>query len=223
MFDFLKRSSSLSDVTSCHFSEPAMSESSTLLNENSLKIEQNDGSWADVPLEKQGNKTSWWARSSRVWIIVHCCLMSVYTGIFIVAVTYFAMNKVPSGTLKISPAREAIEYQQQYFDIKPEIDSTWIGEPSEELDANWHNLLQNTNIRITKDEFSWLDRPGIALPDGGYLAALNVYHELHCVKRLHQYMYPDYYFPHLTKHEKHLNFLHSHMCIVLSWKHTLLT
>lgn len=42
-------------------------------------------------------------------------------------------------------------------------------------------------------------------------------------KRLYQYMYPDYYFPHLTKHEKHLNFLHNRMSIVLARRPTSLT
>lgn len=36
---------------------------------------------------------------------------------------------------------------------------------------------------------------GVAVPDGeGFLGTLNVYHEIHCLKRIHQFMYPDYYF-----------------------------
>ncbi|KAH7075836.1 hypothetical protein BKA63DRAFT_565888 [Paraphoma chrysanthemicola] len=189
------------------------SESSTLLDENSIKYEQHDGNWADVPLEKERRKGSQWARTSHVWLVVHCSLMFIYTGIFIAVITYITMNQAQTGSLRISPASEAVEFREQYFDIKPKIDSSWIGEPSTKLDENWHSLLQNTNIRITKDEFDRLDRKGIPLPDGGYLGALNVYHELHCVKRLHQYMYPDYYFPNLSKHERRLNFLHSQHCL----------
>ncbi|KAK8150887.1 hypothetical protein G3M48_004564 [Beauveria asiatica] len=52
---------------------------------------------------------------------------------------------------------------------------------------------------------------GVPDPDGrGYLGTLNVYHELHCLKRLHQYTYTDYYFRDLT-HE--LNRLHNEDCI----------
>lgn len=51
---------------------------------------------------------------------------------------------------------------------------------------------------------------GVPDPDGrGYLGTLNVYHELHCLKRLHQYMYPDYYFGDLTPEQHELNRLHN--------------
>ncbi len=51
---------------------------------------------------------------------------------------------------------------------------------------------------------------GVADPDGrGYLGTLNVYHELHCLKRLHQYMYPDYYFGDLTPEQHEMNRLHN--------------
>lgn len=51
---------------------------------------------------------------------------------------------------------------------------------------------------------------GVAVPEGGgYLGTLNVYHELHCLKRLHQYMYPDYYFGDLTKEQHEMNRLHN--------------
>ncbi|KAM3551458.1 hypothetical protein ARSEF4850_007864 [Beauveria asiatica] len=45
---------------------------------------------------------------------------------------------------------------------------------------------------------------GVPDPDGrGYLGTLDVYHELDCPKRLHQYTYPDYYFRDLTPDALH--------------------
>ena len=49
----------------------------------------------------------------------------------------------------------------------------------------------------------------VALPDGGYFATLMAWHGLHCVKRLHHYMYEDYYFPNLTDAERLLNEVHN--------------
>lgn len=52
----------------------------------------------------------------------------------------------------------------------------------------------------------------VEIPEGGkYLGTLNVYHEIHCLKRLYQYMYPEYYFPDLSDAEKDFNRLHNGM------------
>lgn len=51
---------------------------------------------------------------------------------------------------------------------------------------------------------------GVALPEGGgYLGTLNVYHELHCLKRIHQYMYQEYYWKDLDAKQLEMNRLHN--------------
>ena len=70
---------------------------------------------------------------------------------------------------------------------------------------------------------------GVAIPNGsGYIGTLNMYHELHCIvscqchqlglesllrklfqKRIHQYMYQDYYFKSITPQQKEMNRLHN--------------
>lgn len=70
---------------------------------------------------------------------------------------------------------------------------------------------------------------GVAIPDGsGYVGTLNMWHEIHCIascpvlrlildvlsltllqKRLHQYMYQDYYFKNSTPRQKEKNRLHN--------------
>ncbi|PFH57164.1 hypothetical protein XA68_15424 [Ophiocordyceps unilateralis] len=55
---------------------------------------------------------------------------------------------------------------------------------------------------------------GVAAPDGsGFLGTLNVFHEIHCLKRIKQYMYPDYYFPNMTDDAREMNRLHNEHCI----------
>jgi hypothetical protein len=46
---------------------------------------------------------------------------------------------------------------------------------------------QDQNVRISKEEMKSLGREqeGIELPGGGYFASLMVYHQLHCIVRLH--------------------------------------
>jgi hypothetical protein len=51
---------------------------------------------------------------------------------------------------------------------------------------------------------------GVPTPEGdGYIGTLNVYHELHCLKRIHQSMYPDYYWPDYDDHKLELVRLHN--------------
>ncbi|POR31939.1 Uncharacterized protein TPAR_07846 [Tolypocladium paradoxum] len=50
---------------------------------------------------------------------------------------------------------------------------------------------------------------GVAIPSGkGYIGTLNVYHELHCIKRLYQDTYPEAYGKGLTSQQKEANRLH---------------
>lgn len=51
---------------------------------------------------------------------------------------------------------------------------------------------------------------GVVVPEGGgYIGTLNVYHELHCLKRIHQFMYPEYYFADLSEQQHEMNRLHN--------------
>jgi hypothetical protein len=41
-----------------------------------------------------------------------------------------------------APAREAVQYEAHVFDMDPSIESPYFGEPSDELDDAWNELLQ---------------------------------------------------------------------------------
>ena len=60
-------------------------------------------------------------------------------------------------------------------------DSPYVGPPSEPLDTAWQHLLANMSIRVTKDELQRHGQSSVALPGGGHLAWLGVFHQLHCV------------------------------------------
>ena len=59
-----------------------------------------------------------------------------------------------------------------------------MGPPSFEIDRAWHELLENTTIRVTANELSRNgDRQeSIALPEGGgHMVWLGAFHQLHCL------------------------------------------
>ncbi|CZR36085.1 uncharacterized protein FPRO_03655 [Fusarium proliferatum ET1] len=140
----------------------------------------------------------------------------IHTGIFIVYTILMLLLVVPVWNsrerevayIPFNPGPQAQVFQHKH--------SVYVGKPSSQLDEAWKEMLKNSNIRIKEDEMNHI--PGrkeqaIELPDGGYFATLNVYHNLHCIKRLHHYMYPDYYFPNITEEQKRANEYHNHHCL----------
>ncbi|KAK4169818.1 hypothetical protein QBC43DRAFT_351996 [Cladorrhinum sp. PSN259] len=75
------------------------------------------------------------------------------------------------------------------------------GPPSEQLDKNWDDLVLPIHFRASREE---LEQAGetyedaVELNDGGYLATIGVYHELHCLRRLRWFLYKDQYYPNIT-------------------------
>lgn len=135
---------------------------------------------------------------------------------------YYVRTEVAAASecmlIHIAPVREAILYEERSFTLGDKIQEKGIysGRPNAELDLAWHNLLENENIRIPPEVMDHYGRKdiGVAIPDGsGYVGTLNMYHELHCIKRLHQYMYQDYYFKDITPRQKEKNRLHNEHCL----------
>lgn len=82
----------------------------------------------------------------------------------------------------IAPAQEAISYRKVNFNSDLFISSRFRGPPRPESDAAWHDLLENSNIRLSGEQLRRLGKSSVALADGsGYHGALNVHHHLHCL------------------------------------------
>ena len=59
---------------------------------------------------------------------------------------------------------------------------------------------QDSTIGLSPEEFSHYNQSGIFLGDGsGYLATPTAYHDIHCIRYLHETIYPNYYFPNDTE------------------------
>ncbi|KAK0716924.1 hypothetical protein B0T26DRAFT_871541 [Lasiosphaeria miniovina] len=114
-----------------------------------------------------------------------------------------------------SPLQDSIEYETSG---KTSLDyhkfSRYSGPPSQEQDDAWDELLRPVMIRASRAE---MQRAGekfesmAALADGGggYLATIAVYHELHCLRRLRNFVFQSRYYPNLTAAED--AYLHSHL------------
>ena len=59
-------------------------------------------------------------------------------------------------------------------------ESPYVGRPSLKIDRAWQNLMSNMSIRVTKEELNRNQQTSVQLPQGGYLAWLGAFHQLHC-------------------------------------------
>ncbi|KAB5576188.1 hypothetical protein GE09DRAFT_1281885 [Coniochaeta sp. 2T2.1] len=101
-------------------------------------------------------------------------------------------------------ARSEIELVVQPFSGGVELDGEghfsqdprgqeYVGPPQPCVDDAWEKLLGGLNLDFDKTEID-LGESTFQWPDTGfYFSGLDVYHSLHCLNRLRQAMYPDYY------------------------------
>ncbi|KJA18657.1 hypothetical protein HYPSUDRAFT_106902, partial [Hypholoma sublateritium FD-334 SS-4] len=87
------------------------------------------------------------------------------------------------------------------FNGSLEYPSIYHGKPYMELDEAWHRITKGVRvIRLTREdllEIGKQDTPSKVkfseADGGGYMAALEVAHELHCLNVLRKYLHFDYY------------------------------
>ncbi|KAH7336737.1 hypothetical protein BKA65DRAFT_402190 [Rhexocercosporidium sp. MPI-PUGE-AT-0058] len=106
--------------------------------------------------------------------------------------------------LELDPVKPEIEIVQRTYggEIQVDEDGNYFtdgrgdlygGAPSPAVDDAWHSLLEGLNIGFTSSEvdlgnstFKW---PG----SGDYFSGLEVFHSLHCLNRVREALYPEYY------------------------------
>ncbi|KAI0556237.1 hypothetical protein F4679DRAFT_578359 [Xylaria curta] len=102
-----------------------------------------------------------------------------------------------------SPAIDVLKYEVAQIDgIGAYRHSTYAGPPTPEQDAAWDDLVRrNIFFRASLEEMEHAGESiddAVEIADGGYVAELGVYHELHCLRHLRFYLYRDHYYPNLT-------------------------
>jgi len=121
----------------------------------------------------------------------HSIIFTIFNLLFIIGNTIFFVrtNKLVffikryCPDLPSSPEKTGIFYETQIMELggyNPYGD----GNPPEVVNEAWDNLMDNSYFRATKEEMiEWgeFGDDSIALENGGYLAYLRVYGELHCM------------------------------------------
>ncbi|KAF2206739.1 hypothetical protein CERZMDRAFT_52560 [Cercospora zeae-maydis SCOH1-5] len=85
-----------------------------------------------------------------------------------------------------------------------------VGDPTPAWEDAMHNLLEGTLIRVSQEELDILGEDSVPLTDGGFAAGLGVAHNLHCVKKIKQFLYFDYFYPDVEVGSGHYKYLQHH-------------
>lgn len=104
-----------------------------------------------------------------------------------------------------SPALEIFNDQdltQQRFDGALRDPNKFRGPPSQDIDDAWEEITYPSGglVRLSKDQLDRINASEYAAEyteemGGGYIAGIEVFHQLHCVNMLRQATYMDYYLP----------------------------
>ncbi|PCG89967.1 Protein of unknown function DUF3328 [Penicillium occitanis (nom. inval.)] len=104
-----------------------------------------------------------------------------------------------------SPALEIFndnDLSQQRFDGALRDPNRFRGPPSQDIDDAWAEITYPNGglVRLSKDQLDRVNASEYAAEyteemGGGYIAGIEVFHQLHCVNMLRQATYMDYYLP----------------------------
>ncbi|KAK8057510.1 hypothetical protein PG996_011447 [Apiospora saccharicola] len=150
-----------------------------------------------------------------IFPLVHTCIIAIYTAVYLILLRRGVIAARSYQHKVWSPAYEAVEKIPQEYQGQLRIVSPYQGPPSPEVDQAWKELLQYSNIRVSGEDLRKVNKTSIPMPgeEDSYWVELSVVHELHCIKRLRQYWFKDYYFPNITDEERRLNWLHNDHCL----------
>jgi len=164
---------------------------------------------------QKSHRRSFWVRNLFAFCI-HLAIFLTYTILATLALDSRTKTVQQSRNLLYSPANEVLRWQLHQFHSGDGHEGPYSGYPRPELEEAWENLLGNMNVRLSLKDLKAFNREedAVQLPDGsGYAGTLNIYHEIHCVKWMHTYMYQEHYYPNLDDAQREENRLHSEHCL----------
>lgn len=108
---------------------------------------------------------------------------TIYTDGRFSSYRYLKRGKLTNNTHTAPIKNLRLQYKTTSFtDL---VDSLYMKKPSPNTDAAWEYLLENMNIRVSAEELNHRNQTSVELTEGGgYLAWLDVFHELHCIVSL---------------------------------------
>ncbi|KAG0648153.1 hypothetical protein D0Z07_5820 [Hyphodiscus hymeniophilus] len=170
------------------------------------------------PLQRSCMRCRGWPRILTCHpVLFHLILAALYSTLFLIVLyrssTISNRSVAPGSDVWIAPAEDSVSLEAKSLDVR--INKTfniYNGDPSPQLDDAWDllfhrqkpcypvrlctsSLCPDANIRVSQAEIDQLGRSSIELRDGSgdYFGTLDVYHQLHCLKYIRQYIHQDYY------------------------------
>ncbi|KAI0868267.1 hypothetical protein GGS24DRAFT_513592 [Hypoxylon argillaceum] len=177
----------------------------------------------DDPLLSENDGTHQCDRyDSRTWTsylwsgrYLHGTLILLYTSLFFILMYTIPNPKsnaclVESSKYQPLPNREGLRWEYRKFPTNL-VNNPFTGNPREELDEAWHELLQNDNIRVPRDYLDERNLSSVYTRKGGDgIASLSVYHSLHCLKKIKKMLFKEFYHSDksdeaMAREEKHVD------------------
>jgi hypothetical protein len=115
--------------------------------------------------------------ATRHAFFIHVLFLTIYSGIFLLLLRGQLRNGSNTKPLIVSPATSAIRMESKVLQNSLNATNPYKGPPNEELDRAWHELLKNSNIRLSPEELKEMDRTSVQLADGSgdYVGSLGVF------------------------------------------------
>ncbi|KAI1416839.1 hypothetical protein F5Y13DRAFT_204207 [Hypoxylon sp. FL1857] len=166
-----------------------------------------------IPSEEEDLCSSPDLRAARIWrrrfhilLMVFIAVILLMIGSFVYVSRTGGFPALP-GNVRIPYTPAPVRYVNK--NLTSDFDSSkFTGDPRPELDQAWHDLLSVTGIRLSEAELILTNATSaVRHKEGGYVGGLGVSHSLHCIKRIKQYLYPEYYY----KQEQHWDELRTHI------------
>ncbi|KAK2036471.1 hypothetical protein LZ31DRAFT_483687, partial [Colletotrichum somersetense] len=131
------------------------------------------------------------------------CLLTFISGAItmIAALRWAPSDKYCASKLSIwSPLIEAIEYEERDWESNFEVrKSGFTGPPTPEMEAKWDDISTVPAVIIPPERVPLLNRSveqgflAAPSPALGYVGVIEVFHHLHCINVLRQYIWKDSY------------------------------
>ncbi|KAI0967860.1 hypothetical protein F4678DRAFT_482887 [Xylaria arbuscula] len=112
-----------------------------------------------------------------------------------------------------SPVQNSVQYELNgRHALKHYESSVYSGPPTSQQEEAWTKILTPMYFAATLQEMLKAGESpanGTQLNNGGYLATMGVYHELHCLHQMRLFLYRERYYHNIT--EKQEEYLHEHL------------
>ncbi|KAM4064468.1 hypothetical protein HRG_005163 [Hirsutella rhossiliensis] len=171
------------------------------------------------------SRKSWFSHHRRT-ILIHLAFLCANAFVLMAyASGWLSLRYLPDPHY-LTPFRNVISYEQREFELlaiylsngtlNPHKSNAFSGPPRKELENEWDHLMKHESVRVQKSELGPFedDDSVVELADGsGYYTTVAAFHGLHCVQRLHHYLYLDHYYPDLSEKEVFLLKRHTEHCL----------